>query len=377
MADDESIFDPSLKKKKKKKTGFNLDAALADNSAPAVEPAPGPENDVAEVTKEDTPEMDDIEMFGKKKSKKKKSKPFSLDDLNDALPDSKDGILGDGEEKDPALAELEEFDLDINFLKAKKKKSKKKKELDVLIAEEEATMEVEENEVEESVVCEETKEAGDGWLSNDRDYTYEELLDRAFNQLREKNPEMATGEKKKFVMKPPQVVRIGSKKTAFANFSEICRLLHRMPKHLLQFLLAELGTSGSIDGNNQLIIKGRFQQKQIENVLRRYIKEYVTCHTCRSPDTILQKDARLYFLQCEQCNSRCSVAPIKSGFQAVANKQQRQAIRASTRIKQGFTLSIQCIYIYTYIYIFLFLILLFFSSKHILLPSVCFTVSIH
>ena len=45
-----------------------------------------------------------------------------------------------------------------------------------------------------------------------------------------------------------QVLRIGSKKTAFANFSEICRLLHRMPKHVLQFLLAELGTSGSIDG---------------------------------------------------------------------------------------------------------------------------------
>lgn len=93
-----------------------------------------------------------------------------------------------------------------------------------------------------------------------------------------------------------------------------CRL-HRQPKHLLDFLLAELGTSGSVDGNNQLIIKGRFQQKQIENVLRRYIKEYVTCHTCRSPDTILQKDTRLFFLQCETCGSRCSVASIKSGFQ--------------------------------------------------------------
>jgi len=91
--------------------------------------------------------------------------------------------------------------------------------------------------------------------------------------------------------------------------------LHRQPKHLLDFLLAELGTSGSVDGNNQLIIKGRFQQKQIENVLRRYIKEYVTCHTCRSPDTILQKDTRLFFLQCETCGSRCSVASIKSGFQ--------------------------------------------------------------
>lgn len=91
--------------------------------------------------------------------------------------------------------------------------------------------------------------------------------------------------------------------------------LHRLPKHLLDFLLAELGTSGSVDGNHQLIIKGRFQQKQIENVLRRYIKEYVTCHTCRSPETILQKDTRLFFLQCETCGSRCSVASIKSGFQ--------------------------------------------------------------
>lgn len=43
----------------------------------------------------------------------------------------------------------------------------------------------------------------------------------------------------------------------------------RQPKHLLDFLLAELGTSGSMDGNQQLIIKGRFQSKQIENVLRR------------------------------------------------------------------------------------------------------------
>lgn len=88
--------------------------------------------------------------------------------------------------------------------------------------------------------------------------------------MRDKHPDMAAGKKQKFVMRPPQVVRIGTKKTSFANFTEICRMLHRQPKHLLDFLLAELGTSGSVDGNSQLIIKGRFQQKQIENVLRRY-----------------------------------------------------------------------------------------------------------
>jgi translation initiation factor 2 subunit 2 len=97
---------------------------------------------------------------------------------------------------------------------------------------------------------------------------------------------------------------------------------------LLAFLFAELGTVGAIDGNNQLIIKGRFQQKHIENVLRRYIKEYVTCHTCRSPDTILNKETRLFFLQCMSCHSRCSVQTIKTGFQAVTGK------RSANRAKQ-------------------------------------------
>lgn len=108
------------------------------------------------------------------------------------------------------------------------------------------------------------------WFGSDRDYTYDELLKRVFEIILDKNPDMAAGRKPKFVMRPPQVLRVGTKKTSFANFTDICRTLHRQPKHLLDFLLAELGTSGSMDGNQQLIIKGRFQPKQIENVLRRY-----------------------------------------------------------------------------------------------------------
>ena len=50
--------------------------------------------------------------------------------------------------------------------------------------------------------------------------------------------------------------------------------LKRQPEHVIQFIMAELGTSGSVDGNNRLIIKGRFQQKQIESVLRRYISNH-------------------------------------------------------------------------------------------------------
>lgn len=39
--------------------------------------------------------------------------------------------------------------------------------------------------------------------------------------MREKNPDMVAGKKQKFVMRPPQVVRIGTKKTSFANFTEV------------------------------------------------------------------------------------------------------------------------------------------------------------
>lgn len=58
-------------------------------------------------------------------------------------------------------------------------------------------------------------------------------------------------------------------------------------------------------------------------------EEYVTCHTCRSPETILQKDTRLYFLQCETCHSRCSVASIKTGFQAVTGKRAQLRAKAN------------------------------------------------
>ncbi|KAK9692803.1 Domain found in IF2B/IF5 [Popillia japonica] len=294
MTEEDAIFDASLKKKKKKKKAYDIDAALAESD----NLESGLQVDIDMEKKDDDDDGNvDIDLDFTKKKKKKK-KPFNMEELEEAALD-------------------DNFDLELDFSKTKKKK-KKKKDLDELMAEVDEKQDDKEN-VDDNAVQ---------WLGSDRDYTYDELLNRVFEIMRDKNPDMVAGKKQKFVMRPPQVVRIGTKKTSFANFTEICKTLHRQPKHLLDFLLAELGTSGSVDGNSQLIIKGRFQQKQIENVLRRYIKEYVTCHTCRSPDTILQKDTRLFFLQCETCGSRCSVASIKSGFQAVTSK--RAAIRAKT-----------------------------------------------
>ncbi|KAK2974592.1 hypothetical protein RJ640_025241 [Escallonia rubra] len=159
------------------------------------------------------------------------------------------------------------------------------------------------------------------WEGTDRDYEYEELLGRVFNILRENNPELA-GDRRRTVMRPPQVLREGTKKTVFVNFMDLCKTMHRQLEHVMTFLLAELGTSGSLDGQQRLVVKGRFAPKNFEGILRRYVNEYVICNGCKSPDTILSKENRLFFLRCEKCGSGRSVAPIKAGFVARVGRRK-------------------------------------------------------
>ncbi|KAI1331771.1 domain found in IF2B/IF5-domain-containing protein [Xylariaceae sp. FL0255] len=153
---------------------------------------------------------------------------------------------------------------------------------------------------------------------------YDLLLDRFFTLLSEKNPDHASSGSRSYKIPPPQCLREGNKKTIFANIEEITKRMKRSSEHVTAYLFAELGTNGSVDGSKRLVIKGRFQQKQLENVLRKYIIEYVTCKTCRSPDTELSKgENRLYFLTCNSCGSRRSVTAIKSGFTAQVGKRKK------------------------------------------------------
>ncbi|MCO5560830.1 hypothetical protein L7F22_014450 [Adiantum nelumboides] len=143
------------------------------------------------------------------------------------------------------------------------------------------------------------------------------------------------------------VQRDGSKKTVFANVVDICKRMHRQPTTSFNTSFRSWEQWGSVDGSQRLVIKGRFQPKQIENVLRRYIGkcppevvsvplslilrltvEYVTCKTCKSPQTILTKENRIYFMTCESCGSTRSVTTIKTGFQAQTGK--RSKMRAQT-----------------------------------------------
>lgn len=217
--------------------------------------------------------------------------------------------------------------LDLSKKKKKKKKPKDKQkdkaakeggssgaavsEQEALLAEQDAAQEVVED-------------------SYDRrgEYNYDELLNLVVDLLQTNNPALV--DKKKRNIKPPQMTMLTSKKTMWVNFQEICSMMQRSPEHVMAFFFAELGTDGNMDGNQRLIIRGKYVPKYIESLLRKYVVEYVTCEMCRSPNTCLKKDSgtRLHFLECSDCGSRRSVAQIRSGYHATSRADRRAARNA-------------------------------------------------
>ncbi|ESA42400.1 eukaryotic translation initiation factor 2 beta subunit, variant [Neurospora crassa OR74A] len=245
---------------------------------------------------------------------KKKKKKVKKEDDADAAADEAAPAEGDGA---------------IDLTMKKKKKKKVVKEDDEFAKKLEA-LNIEGKEGEEAAPQEDEQEGdmdqGTGIWAHDetKPISYNALLSRFFALLSQKNPDHASTGTRSYKIPPPQCLREGNKKTIFANLPEICKRMKRADEHVTSYLFAELGTSGSVDGSRRLVIKGRFQQKQIENVLRTYIIEYVTCKTCRSPNTELSKgENRLYFITCNSCGSRRSVQAIKTGFSAQVGKRKK------------------------------------------------------
>ncbi|KAI5300752.1 hypothetical protein KEM55_005219 [Ascosphaera atra] len=321
------MADADLEQKKSRKSvSFDEGTTIMDGEGKVIEanhedkytaekhtstPPPAEDKEVEEVT----------ELFKglskKKKTSKKTSKSESAP-TDDAAPAAGDEApAGDS--------------LDLSKMK-KKKKTKKKEgaDFDAKLAEagltdaqQQAVLDEKPPSPEE--IADDLANARGVWAHDGTSaipYTY--LVTRFYSLVQNNHPDLLLSGSKSYKIAPPQCLREGNRRTIFANIADICKRMKRSEEHVMQFLFAELGTSGSVDGAGRLVIKGRFQQKQIENVLRRYIVEYVTCKTCRSPDTELNKgENRLYFVTCNSCGSRRSVAAIKYGFRGQVGRRKR------------------------------------------------------
>jgi translation initiation factor 2 subunit 2 len=159
------------------------------------------------------------------------------------------------------------------------------------------------------------------WTESDRDYSYTELLNRIYDAIIADKGGIDGGKGKKSI-EPPEIGKIGTKKVAWANFVSNCRSISRKPEHVVEFVLTELGTTGSLDGQNKFVIKGRYSSKQLESVLAKYIKEYVACSTCRFLNTELKRENRILFKVCKDCGASSSVSSIRQGFRVQTKRKK-------------------------------------------------------
>ncbi|CEQ41968.1 SPOSA6832_03734, partial [Sporobolomyces salmonicolor] len=358
-ADPDLDFSDLKKKKKKKTVRIDSDAEDDESAKPKtskrvdklgneVDDEPAADAGMAaDVTAVDASGMDEFADL-KKKRKKSSKKAFDLEAFERELAENESANASSAEEGAAPKSILKQKAAAVGS-------DDEEAEADDEPVEGEDPFAKEDNEDEDEGTVSKAAAAAQAkaWLKEDRDYTYTEvrlphslpsspsarltpsfptwqLLGRFFSLLYQSHPSLSGGAgKKKYTIPPPQLFREGNKRSIFANIADICKRMHRQPEHVIQFLFAELGTNGSVDGSARLVIKGRFQQKQIENVLRRYIQEYVSCRTCKSPDTTLSKVDRLFFMTCSSCGSTRSVQAIKTGFQATTRAARRAAKAAA------------------------------------------------
>lgn len=145
-------------------------------------------------------------------------------------------------------------------------------------------------------------------------YSYEYLLNRLYKNMDVNKPPIHTINQK-IILKHANVVKCGTKKVAFTNFGETCTILKRDFNDVKNFILTELSTTGSIDSNNCLIIRGRLTSDNIETQLRKYIKKYIMCVTCYSLDTNIEKNikTRLSSIICMKCQSSRTISEYING----------------------------------------------------------------
>lgn len=149
------------------------------------------------------------------------------------------------------------------------------------------------------------------------EYTYEELLKRVYDLIKNHNPEF-TSERANLKIPVPQITSVGKTRSSWLNFESFVESLNRPRDHLSNYVKGEIGCEATIGGEKQLFLKAKVSKNQIESILRKYIQDYVKCPNCKSFKTILKKDQSTRLLQicCESCKTEKTIQNLKSSVKA-------------------------------------------------------------
>lgn len=128
------------------------------------------------------------------------------------------------------------------------------------------------------------------------EFEYEGLLDRARDRIPKDISERA-----RWTLPEPQIMIEGAN-TIFRNFTDVVSHMDRDENHVFQYILNELGTSGSREGPRARF-KGRIPPKRLKKRIVNYVNTFIKCGQCSAPDTLFIKEERTTLLKCQACGA--------------------------------------------------------------------------
>jgi translation initiation factor 2 subunit 2 len=134
---------------------------------------------------------------------------------------------------------------------------------------------------------------------------YDRLLQRARSQV---PPDAFKRSGERFQVPEVQLMLQGNR-TIWQNFQDIVSVLNRPGKEVLKYISGQLATAGIFEGSGAAF-NGKFEAKPFNDILRRYIEQYVICPVCGRPDTNEIHDQAAYYLVCSACGARTSIRPV-------------------------------------------------------------------
>jgi len=130
---------------------------------------------------------------------------------------------------------------------------------------------------------------------------YEKLLKRIEGNLSDEKKQTPT----RFELPPVDIMWEGQK-TFLRNFAEFPKILRRDPDKVLQYLSKEFAVPAERIGDKAMFI-GKRDPDDFTRLLQIYVKDYLECPTCKSPDTKIIKENRITFLICEACGAKSTM----------------------------------------------------------------------
>ena len=113
---------------------------------------------------------------------------------------------------------------------------------------------------------------------------YENLLDRIKDKLGDTDKESQT----RFELPIVDVMWEGQK-TFLRNFSEFPKILRRDPQKVLQYLSKEFAVPAEMQGDKAMFV-GKRAPDDFTRLFQIYLKYYLECPTCKSPDKKILND---------------------------------------------------------------------------------------